>query len=286
MKRKIVCERAGKAITLAWQRPYWIQDVEGLGALEVDVESEKQTDYDGEIYRGAAAAKRNIVITATVIPPEGRTHADIREEFLAFFVPRESGTLYYFDAGVEPKKIEYQTEKVEFEMDGVFRKVKISLLCLDPTFKGEQDDRVEMASVVGLIEWPVELTGPFEVGIKEPSRMASVVNPSSVDRGMTITFRAAGEVVHPALTEVSRQQTMRILTTMHDGDEITVTTGPGNKRVRLRRNGTEQDINNLWEFGGTWLQVCPGENIFAYSAESGEDALEIILKSTPAFWGV
>ena len=54
----------------------------------------------------------------------------------------------------------------------------------------------------------------------------------------------------------------------------------------LCRNGTEQDINNLWEFGGTWLQVCPGENIFAYSAESGEDALEIILKSTPAFWGV
>ena len=284
--KKIVCERAGKSITLAWQRPYWIQKVEGLGELEVDIESEKQTTYDGEIYQGAVAAKRNIVITAMVIPPEGRTHADIREEFLAFFVPRVVGTLYYHDTGVDPKKIEYRTEKVEFEMDGIFREVKISLLCLDPTFKAEQDDRVEMASVTGLIEWPAELTEQFEVGIKSTSRMATVVNPSSVDRGMTITFSANGEVVNPALTEVGRQQTLRILATMHDGDEIIVTTSPGNKRVRLRRNGIEQDVNHLWEFGGTWLQVCPGENIFAYSAKSGEDALEIVLKSTPAYWGV
>lgn len=281
---KIVCERDGRKITFGHALPYWLEEVTGLGELDCDVESEKATGQDGELYQGATANLRNIVIKATVVPPDGKTHADIREEFFSFFVPRESGTLYLHDGAIT-RKIEYKTESCEFEMDGIFRAVELSLLCHDPTFKAPSDESYPMAEITGLIEWPVELAAEFEVGIKENSLMATVVNDSSVARGMTITFKASGEVVNPGMVEVTRQESLQINTTMHAGDVIVLTTGPGNKRLKLYRDAVETNINNLWDFGGTWLQVEPGKNIFRYTAESGTDVLEVILSSTPAYWG-
>lgn len=116
--------------------------------------------------------------------------------------------------------------------------------------------------------------------------MATIQNSSSVSRGLTATFTATGEVTNPKLIEVNRQLSFRILTTLHNGDVLVVTTGPGNKRVKLIRDNAETNINNCWEFGGTWLQVEPGENVFTYEAESGAAALSVTLASTPLYWGV
>ena len=65
-----------------------------------------------------------------------------------------------------------------------------------------------------------------------------------------------------------------------------VTTGPGSKWVKLIRDNVESNINYCWEFGGTWLQVEPGENLFTYEADSGSGALSVTLASTPLYWGV
>ena len=282
---KIVCERDGQSITFAHKRPYWLQKVEGIGRADFDVSSEKTADQDGDLYQGATANKRNIVLRATVIPPDGIPHDQIREEFFAFFMPRETGTLYFYDTGIA-RKIEYKTEICDFDMDGIYRDVTISLICPDPVFHATRDEEVDAAAVDGLIEWPLELPEEFEAGIRYGTRSAYIVNPSSVSRGLTVTFTAAGEVVNPSLTEINRQTSFRILTTMHAEDRIVITTGPGNKRVKLIRNGVEANINNLWEFGGTWLQVEPGENTFTFSADSGDDALSVHLASTPQYWGV
>lgn len=131
----------------------------------------------------------------------------------------------------------------------------------------------------------MELAPEFEVGIKDSTLMATIVNDSSVSRGLTITFRASGEVVNPGMVEVSRQESLQINTTMHAGDIIVLTTAPGNKRLKLYRETEEININNLWDFGGTWLQVEPGKNVFRYTADSGTDVLEAVLASTPAYWG-
>lgn len=282
---KIICERGGQSITFAHKRPYWLSKVEGIGQADFDVSSEKTANQDGELYKGATANKRNIVLTATVIPPDGTTHDQVREKFFAFFVPRETGTLYFYDGGVA-RKIEYRAENCEFDMDGIFRDVTVSLVCPDPVFRAVQDDHADVAAIVGMIEWPLELPAEFEVGVRHETRIANIVNPSSVSRGLTITFTATGEVVNPSLVEINRQTSFRILTIMHAEDRIIVTTAPNNKRVKLIRNGVESNINNLWEFGGTWLQVEPGENAFTFSVDSGDDALSVHLASTPQYWGV
>ena len=177
-RMRIVCERAGRSITFAHTRPYWLQSVEGVGEADFDVSSEKASGMDGEIYKGATANKRNIVIKATVIPPAGTTHDQIREEFFALFVPRETGTLTFYD-GEKVRVIDYKTENCEFDLDGQFRDVTVSLICPDPVFKAAQDERTEVAEIEGLIEWPLELSNPFEVSLKHDTLMATIQNSSS-----------------------------------------------------------------------------------------------------------
>jgi len=46
---RIVCERDGRRITFAPALPYWLEETEGLGELDCDVESEKATGQDGEL---------------------------------------------------------------------------------------------------------------------------------------------------------------------------------------------------------------------------------------------
>ena len=114
-------ERDGRRITFAHALPYWLEETEGLGELDCDVESEKATGQDGELYQGATANVRNVTIKATRNSTgRKRRTREIRQEFFAFFVPRETGTLYLYD-GTTERKIEYKVESCEFEMDGIFR---------------------------------------------------------------------------------------------------------------------------------------------------------------------
>lgn len=281
---RLVFERAGKRLTIAQALPYWLTEIDGLSELDCTVETERAGSRDGAVYRGAAANARNITLRARIVPPAGMTHEQVRAAFFAFFVPRQEGTLYVYEDG-NAKRIAYRTERCAFEQDGVFREVKLSLLCCDPLFYELYDEHAYMAETTGLIEWPLALPPVFEAGTRNEALMASVRNDSDVARGMTVTFSAAGEVVHPGLTEVTRQESLCVRITMHAGDKVIVTTGVGNKRVRLLRQDTETNINHLWTFGGTWLQVEPGENVFRCTAESGERAMEVTVASAPAYWG-
>lgn len=78
---------------------------------------------------------------------------------------------------------------------------------------------------------------------------------------------------------------MKINIELHLGDVLEITTGNGEKRVKLIRDGIITNINNLWEFGSTWLQAEPGDNVYRYDAEVGIDVLSVSIISTPLYWG-
>lgn len=280
---KIVCERGGQSLTFAYSFPCWLESVEGLEDSVQSVTTRKPTGADGVQYTGSTANMRNIVITA-ICHGSPEEHQKLRERFFSFFQPRSSGTLYLHGSG-EAKKIAYYPESCVFEPSGRYRQVTVSLICPDPIFLAASDETVSMAEITGLIEWTLELTGDFEAGIRSGALMATIVNPSNVARGLTIRFEAAGEVLNPGMIEVTRQEKFRILATMHAGDTLTVTTGEGDKRVRMSSGDSVTNINHKWEFGGTWLKAEQGTNVFRFTAEEGAGALSVYITSTPAFWG-
>lgn len=281
----LTCERGGDSIAIGYHWPLWLDDVDGLTSSEFEVDTEKGNDQDGEHYKSSTATKRNIVIYCWV---KDDIRA-MREKLYSFFPPRETGTLFVTDGDVT-RKIDYVPEFVKIDPTGQQRKVTISLLCPDPKFKAVTDDRIEMAVWDGLIEFPddvLELPAePFEMTTKRANLAVPVENTSNVARGLTVQFMATGTVANPSLFEVRSQKGFKIRCQMHAGDILTVTTGFMNKRITLKTDGVEKSANNMWVFGSTWLQVEPGSNVFRYDAETGVDNLDVIMSSTPVFWGV
>lgn len=281
----LTCKRGGESIVIGYRWPLWLDDVDGLTKSEFEVETEKGSGQDGEIYKSSTAAKRNIVIYCWI----KANHRAMRERLYSFFLPRETGTLYVTDGDVT-RKIDYVPEFVDVDPTGQQRKATISLMCPDPQFKDITDERVEMATWEGLIEWPDDVMEipdePFEMTTKRTNLVVTIENSSNVTRGLTVQFKVTGTVYNPSLFEVKRQKGFKILCEMHAGDVLTVTTGLKNKRVKLKQNGVEKSANNLWVYGSTWLQAEPGDNVFRYDAESGIGNLEVVVSSTPAYWGV
>ena len=60
----------------------------------------------------------------------------------------------------------------------------------------------------------------------------------------------------------------------------------GEKSITLRRNGTTQNIINSVNRSSVWLQLNYGKNNFVYSAEKGENNLEVTMTHTDLFEGV
>ena len=159
------------------------------------------------------------------------------------------------------------------------------MICPDPKFYALTDNLTELAVWEGLIEWPLEIIEPFEVTRKVNSLIGNVYNPSAVPMGLTATFRASGTVVNPSLYDVNRHELMQINTTMHSDDIITVTTGDGNKRVKLVSGGVTTNINNMMQYPPHWLQAQQGDNLYRYNADEGIDNLSVNIVSTEAYWG-
>ena len=72
---------------------------------------------------------------------------------------------------------------------------------------------------------------------------------------------------------------------MHAGDQIVITTGDGNKRVKLISGGVTSNINNLMTYPPNWLQAQQGDNLYRYNADSGIGSLSVSILSTQAYWG-
>lgn len=281
---KIICENpGGDQLTLAFDGyPLLLTATDGLDTIKYDVITTQSSGQDGETYNGATAEKRNIVLTAEILADYQRQ----RDRLYNFFQPRTHGTIYWINEEESgSRKTYYYAEQVLVAESGVSRMVTISLICPDPKWYSLTDQLTELATWQGLIEFPLEILPPFEITSKVNTLIGNVHNDSAVALGLTIRFAATGEVTNPSLFDVNRQELLKVNTTMHTGDVITVTTTDGNKRVQLTSGGVTSNINNLMLYPPVWLKAYQGDNLFRYDADSGIDSLSVSILSTQAYWG-
>lgn len=287
---KLICDNGGGGtMEFGTFAPCWLVSVDGLGS-SFNVYTAKNSGEDGENYNGSDAQKRSIVLTLEISRRDFEEQIDL---LYRFFQKGSPGTLTL--VGNVPKKIGYYVEKVDPEAESFIpaggspyetRNVTVSLICPDPKFYAGQDSLTQLAAWEGLIEWDLEIgEEPFALTEKVNTLIADVRNDSSVPMGLTVKFAASGEVVNPSLYDVNRHELMKVNATMHPGDSIVITTGGGNKRVRLISGGAISNINNLMAYPPRWLQAYEGDNLFRYDADSGIDSLSVSILSTQAYWG-
>ena len=70
------------------------------------------------------------------------------------------------------------------------------------------------------------------------------------------------------------------------GDVLTVSTGYGEKAVKLNRGGTITDAFRYLDVDSSYLQIAVGDNLFRYSADANAENLEVSIYHNNLYLGV
>jgi hypothetical protein len=70
------------------------------------------------------------------------------------------------------------------------------------------------------------------------------------------------------------------------GDDIIISTVKGNKYITLLRDGTYINILNCLDKNVDWLQLAKGDNVFAFTAETGNAFLQFRIENRTVYEGV
>lgn len=276
-----------------------ITDITGIDAVSADIYDQEMASSDGSIYTSSRAKKRNIVISAKLLPVD--TVEKVRHLLYKMFPVKRSTTL------------RFKTETRVCEIDGyvesnahvIFKDqvtVQISIICPYPYFHSAGNDGENITYFYGtepMFEFPFSNESLddnlIEFGSIVNKKENVITYGGDEDVGVTIRIDAFGEAgsitIYNVLTRESLHLDNEKLKTMtgsgiKQGDEIIISTVKNNKYIQLLRDGKYTNILNCLDRDSDWILLSNGDNVFAYEADSGADNLQFRIENDILYTGV
>ena len=253
-------------------------------AVESTHHSFKYVNQIGAYVTGTSLATRSVTIQGWVIA-ENESMMTIRKTTLnRFFNPQQAVDLFYKDYVLRflpNTSIRYST--VIAENNEVICKFKVEGYCPDPLFSEQVESKVAAASTQAMFHFPLIISetpnppGGIIFGLRQPSLIVTVTNNGAVDVGMKIVFRASGTLTNPSLIEVNTQKFFKVNKTMVAGEEITIDTIIGEKKIEGYLNGITSNYFKYRDLDSEWLQLKVGDNLFRYDADQNVGNLEVYI---------
>lgn len=274
----------GQTFEISVSSPFYLDNADGLEALENEFYNVKNYNEDGTNVKGSSVRERNIVINGRI-----RLDKDInRQKIIRFFNPKHQFTLKYTNGDVV-RYIDCKVEKTPVVSRHVIPEFMISFLCPNPWWYTEEL-KYEIAMWVAAFEFELEIDAEgdgIEMGYREPNNVVNVFNDSDTASPLRIQFKAIGSVVNPYIEVVDTGRIIKIDTTLKGGDIVTVNTKRGDEYVTLERNGDNVNyFNYLSHDSDLQLSVDVGDNLIRYGAAEFVSNLEVSIYFTPQFVGV
>lgn len=253
-------------------------------AVESTHHSFKYVNQIGVYVTGTSLETRSVTIQGWVIA-ENESMMTIRKTTLnRFFNPQQAVDLFYKDYVLRflpNTSIRYST--VIAENNEVICKFKVEGYCPDPLFSEQVESKVAAASTQAMFHFPLIISetpnppGGIIFGLRQPSLIVTVTNNGAVDVGMKIVFRASGTLTNPSLIEVNTQKFFKVNKTMVAGEEITIDTIIGEKKIEGYLNGITSNYFKYRDLDSEWLQLKVGDNLFRYDADQNVGNLEVYI---------
>ena len=200
----------------------------------------------------------------------------------------------------------YITGYVESNEPVIFEEneyTQISIVCPDPYFYSLRADSTVFSGVVSMFEFPFsnevqnnEETERFLIMSDLQFETEQTVYYSGESEiGMTIRIRAIGTVENLTIFNTRTREFIKLDTdklqqitgsVIIAGDEITICTVKGKKSIRLLRDGVTTNILNCMTKDSSWIQLVKGDNILAYTADSGAEKLHFSVENNVIYEGV
>lgn len=269
---------------------------DGFGPVKADIALTERAAVDGSLFNSARATPRNVVLRFRFFP--GGNIETLRQKSYKYFPLKREITLQIDTDNRTSKGICY-VESNEPDIFSAEEGCSISLLFPDSYLYAHFMQTTVFSSQVDLFEFPFSnesVVSPlleFSELIINTTKIVLYSGDAPVGILIHIHANAAANNVTIietiTLDELAIDSAKLIATTGGDiqtGDDIWISTVQGNKYAILIRSSTTYNILNCLGTAPTWFQLERGDNVFAYTADSGLSNLEFEIYNETAYEGI
>lgn len=292
----------GNSVKLELTRPdlsgFIIKSIDGLGPTKANINTTDIATNDGSIFNSSRLDKRNITLNLEFFQTDTESIEDIRQKTYKYFPINQQVYIT-----VETDNHTLETEGyIETNEPYIFSKnegTSISIICPDPFFYSKNIVETVFSGVEPLFEFPFSneslTTSLLEFGAIQNKTEQVIVYEGDGKVGISIYIHALGSVSNIKIANVKTREIMILNTDklstltgsgIKAGDNIVINTQKGNKNVTLIRDGVRTNILNCIEKGSQWFTLVKGDNIFAYTTDSGSSNLQFYITNKVAYDGV
>ena len=292
----------GEALELDLRNPeksgLFVKAIKGLGPSRGIINTTEVSTNDGSIYNSARKSQRNIVMELGFLWND--TIEDSRHLTYKYFPVKKQLTLIF----ETDRRRCMTTGYVEANEPDIFSSdsgCQISIICPDPLFysldSGSGATTV-FSGIEPLFEFEFEnegMEGTIEFGSIQTKSENVVTYDGDDEVGVRMTIFALGPASNITIFNSITREMMKIDTSKIEsitgqglitGDELTICTVKGNKGVTLLREGKTYNVLNCLGKNVDWFQLSKGDNVFAYSAETGASNLQFRIDNDVVYEGV
>lgn len=296
-----VTNNADESIRLELANPYEtgiaIIDIGGIGQEGADINVSEIATIDGGIFNFARRSTRTITFTFLLL--WANTVEESRHRVYKYFPIKKKVHLLF---ETEERLLEIEGY-VETNSAGIFSQEEtqtVSVVCPDPNFYGVGEETELFTGVQPWFEFPFSnesLTRPLiEFGHVMADTTATFHYNGEIDTGMIITIHGlTGGAEYITLWNNKTSERIIIDTTrlaqiagynFDYGDDIVISTMPGNKYATFWRKGVDYNIIGAINKDADWFKISNGENVFTFTAVKGEEHIIVTFKYRTAYGGV
>ena len=256
---------------------FLIKSVTGLGPVKATVNTTEVVTNDGSMFNSARLSQRNIVFQIVFVDTVyGETIEDVRTNG---YVESNEPNIFSSQEGTS-----------------------ISIICPDPFFYSACEDGnnvTDFYSIDPMFEFPFSnesLTEPLLVFGEIQIKTEGVITYyGDAEIGVTIYIHANGpasniDIYNTETREVMKIDTVKLQKLTGKGivasDDIVINTSKGDKSITLIREGVSYNILNCLDKNTDWFTLAKGDNIFAFTADSGVTNLQFRIENKVIYEGV
>jgi hypothetical protein len=281
---------------------FLIKSVTGLGPVKANVNTTEVVTNDGSMFNSARLSQRNIVFQlAFVETVYGETIEDIRQKSYKYF-PAKKSVEIVIETDNRYVKIKGYVESNEPDIFSSQEGTQISIICPDPYFysAGEDGNNVtDFYTIDPMFEFPFSnesLTDPLLIFGEIQIKTEGVITyHGDSEIGVVIYIHAIGPATNINIYNTETREVMMINTTKLEkltgkglvaSDDIVINTTKGEKSITLVREGASYNILNCLDKNTDWFTLSKGDNIFAFTAETGVTNLQFRIENQVIYEGV
>ena len=295
----------GDSIKLELARPelsgFAIKSFEGLGPAKATINTTEVSTNDGALFNSARLNAKDMILKL-IFDDSIESIEDIRQKSYKYFPIKTNVTFLIETDNRTVSIVGYIEDNEPTIFDKKNEGTTISIICPDPYFYSAGKNGINETVFYGVqaaFEFPFEnnsLTEPlleFGIIMNQTENVITYKGDSKI--GIKIFIHAIGEATNITIYNTGTRERMYIDTErlkaltgegIIAGDTITINTMKGQKGITLLRNGQTTNILNCLNRGCNWFTLAKGDNIFAYTAESGSSNLQFRIENQIIYDGV